>query len=79
MGQVTRQTIGAGLTWTGEMFDSSGFPYPGNTLPAGTLYKQYWSHWYPMAFMALNYDVNWGRQVAVGNVYRALQQKEGEW
>ena len=79
MGQVSRQTIGSGLTWTGEMFDSSGFPYPGNTLPAGTLYKQYWSHWYPMAFMALNYDVNWGRQVAVGNVYRALKQKEGTY
>ena len=79
MGQVSRQTIGTGFTWTNDMLDSSGFPYPGNTLPAGTLYKHYWSHWYPMAFMALNYDVNWGRQVAVGNVYRAIKQREGTY
>jgi hypothetical protein len=79
MGQVSRQLIGTGFTWTSVMLDSSGFPYPGNTLPAGTLYKHYWSHWYPMAFMALNYDVNWGRQVAVGNVYRAVKQREGTY
>lgn len=79
MGSVSRQLIGNETVWTTSMLDSSGFPYPGNTLPAGTLYKHYWSNWYPMAFMALNYDVNWGRQVAVGNVYRAIKQREGTY
>jgi hypothetical protein len=79
LGAISLSLIGTGKTWTTDMLDSSGFPYPGNTLPAGTLYKHYWSHWYPMAFMALIYDVNWGRQVAVGNVYRAVQQRLGTY
>jgi hypothetical protein len=66
-----------GAIWTKDYFDPSGFPIPGNTLPAGSLYNQYWTHWYPMAFMALMYDVYWGRQVAANNVYRALGQQEG--
>jgi len=73
---ITRITK-PGATWTKDYFDPSGFPIPGNTLPAGSLYNQYWSHWYPMAFMALMYDVYWGRQVAANNVYRALGQQEG--
>jgi len=77
MGAISRQWLGTSTKWDASHFDSCGFPLPGNTLPGGSIYNQYWSHWYPMAFMALLYDVNWGRQVAVGNVYRAAAQKEG--
>jgi len=76
-GAISREWLGTSLKWDASHFDSCGFPVPGNTLPDGSLYNQYWSHWYPMAFMALLYDVNWGRQVALGNVYRAAAQKEG--
>lgn len=73
---ITR-TTNPGATWNLSYFDPSGFPLPGNTLPAGSLYNQYWTHWYPMAFMAFMYDVYWGRQVAANNVYRALGQQQG--
>lgn len=62
-------------TWSVDHFDQCGNPYPGNTLPAGTIYKHYWTHWYPLAFMALLADVKWGRHIAVGNVTWAKFQK----
>lgn len=61
--------------WNRDYFDVCGNPFPGNTLPAGTIYNHYWTNWYPMAFMALLGDVKWGRHVAVGNVTRAKLQK----
>lgn len=75
----TTRITNPGATWTIRYFDNCGFPLPGNTIPSGSIYNQYWTHWYPMAFMALLYDVNWGRHVALGNVYRALAQNLGQY
>jgi len=68
---------GAFTTWSRDDFDACGYPVPGNTLPAGSIYNQYWTHWYPMAFMSLLLDVKWGRHVAMANVYRARAQRDG--
>lgn len=68
---------GAYTTWARDDFDNCGYPVPGNTLPAGSIYNQYWTHWYPMAFIALLNDVSWGRHVALVNVYRANAQRAG--
>jgi hypothetical protein len=82
MGAVTirrnRSRSGGYTAWSRDDFDNCGYPVPGNTLPAGSIYNQYWTHWYPMAFIALLGDVAWGRQVALVNVYRANAQRAGQ-
>jgi hypothetical protein len=74
-GRKTLEAIGTGKTWFASHFDACMNPYPGNTLPAGSLYNHYWSHWYPMHFIALLQDVALGRQFAVNNVTRAVDQR----
>ena len=73
------KTRGSGgfTTWNRDDFDACGYPVPGNTLPAGSIYNQYWTHWYPMAFIALLNDVKWGRHVALVNTYKARAQRDG--
>ena len=72
------QTGGGSFTgWNLNHFDPCGYPIPGNTLPAGSLYTNYWTHWYPIAFAALLHDVKWGRHLAVGNVFDAVAQRAG--
>lgn len=74
-GQKTLEALGTGKTWVAAHFDACMNPYPGNTLPAGSLYNHYWTHWYPMHFIALLEDVARGRHVAVNNVTRAVDQR----
>lgn len=80
-GQITvernKSRGGGGFTsWSVEDFDSCGYPIPGCTLPAGSIYNQYWTHWYPIAFSSLLADVGWGRAVTVSAVYEAIAQRE---
>lgn len=73
-----RNRGGGGFTfWSRDDFDTCGYPVPGMTLPAGSIYNQYWTHWYPMGFMALINDIKWGRQVALVNTYKARAQRNG--
>ncbi len=74
-GKKTLEALGTGKTWFASHFDACMNPYPGNTLPAGSLYNHYWSNWYPMHFIALLQDVSIGRQFAVNNVTRAVDQR----
>jgi len=41
-----------------------------------TIYNNYWTNWYPMAFMTLLMDVKWGRQVAKCNVAKAAYERK---
>jgi len=75
-GSVTISYLGSGVTtWNYTHFDPCGNIFPGNTLPAQTLLKHYWTHWYPIAFMGLLNDVKMGRSVARTNVSEALYQR----
>ena len=74
-GQISLQQLAGGKTWGADQFDACLNPYPGNTLPAGTLYNDFWTHWYPMHFVALLEDVARGRHLAVNNVTRAIEQR----
>lgn len=68
---------GGGFTaWAADDFDPCGFAVPGNTLPPGSIYKHYWTHWYPVTWVALLSDISWGRHVALNNVYKAVIQRE---
>jgi hypothetical protein len=74
-GQISLNSLGSGKTWGTDQFDACLNPYPGNTLPPGSLYNNYWTHWYPMHFVGLLEDVARGRHIAVGNVTRAVEQR----
>jgi len=74
-GRKTLEALGQKTIWDASHFDACMNPYPGNTLPAGTLYNHYWSNWYPMHFIALLQEVAMGRQLAVNNVTRAVDQR----
>jgi hypothetical protein len=74
-GAKTKYWTGANTTISVDKVDPCGNPFPGNTLPAGTIYNNYWTHWYPMGYMALMSDVKWGRQVAKSNVAKAIYER----
>jgi|688.fasta_scaffold11457_7 Heparinase II/III-like protein. len=74
-GGKTKYWTGANTTISVDKVDPCGNPFPGNTLPAGTIYNNYWTHWYPMGYMALMSDVKWGRQVAKSNVAKAIYER----
>lgn len=70
-----RGICGGFTAWVADDFDPCGFAVPGNTLPVGSIYKHYWTHWYPVTWASLLSDVAWGRQVATNNVYKAILQR----
>jgi hypothetical protein len=74
-GAKTKYWTGANTTLANDKLDPCGNPFPGNTLPPGTIYNHYWTHWYPLGYMALLSDVKWGRQVAKSNVAKAIYER----
>ncbi len=77
LGKESKRKLGSGLTWStlSGSLDPCGNPVPGNTLPAGTIYNNYWTHWYPVAYMSLLEQVKIGRHVAKVNVADAVNQR----